>query len=100
MEQMKRRICKLLRNSAGSVSAGTCTRVTPAIRKSRESHWYKPNLFPNMETENSAVVRIFSWGKAYSHRPYTLNSLFSLKTRRVQTRILSSSADTTAEEAR
>lgn len=46
---------------AGSVSAGTCTRVTPAIRKSRESHWYKPNLFPSIETENRAVVKIFSW---------------------------------------
>ena len=39
----------------------TWTRVTPAMRKSSESHWKKPNLLPSMETENSAVVRIFSW---------------------------------------
>ena len=39
----------------------TCTRATPAIRISRESHWYTPSLRPSIDTENRAVVRIFSW---------------------------------------
>lgn len=40
---------------------GTCTRATPAMRISSESHWYTPSLRPSMDTENRAVVRIFSW---------------------------------------
>lgn len=39
----------------------TCTRATPAIRMSSEIHWYMPSLRPSMDTENRAVVRIFSW---------------------------------------
>lgn len=40
---------------------GTCTREIPAMRMSSENHWETPNFVPSMETENKAVVRIFSW---------------------------------------
>lgn len=39
----------------------TCTRVTPPIKTSSEIHWWKTNFFPSIETENKAVVSIFSW---------------------------------------
>ena len=31
------------------------------MRMSRDSHWYTPSFLPSMDTENRAVVRIFSW---------------------------------------
>lgn len=39
----------------------TWTKATPVMRISRESHWYTPSFLLSIDTENSAVVRIFSW---------------------------------------
>ena len=52
------------------------------MRMSRESHWYTPSLRPSMDTENRAVVRIFSWyvtwwretGESRGHHLETIKS--------------------------
>lgn len=38
----------------------TCTNATPVINITSDSHWYTPSFLLNMDTENNAVVRIFS----------------------------------------